>query len=305
MILIPVFIIVIVLVIMVGIMTPSIFAVEDNVTIEGNLNPSNRSEELYVVKVSPSNEHRDFAFSIYDSGEIIFSKTSYIKSGGNRENFSVKFFPPLFQNDKTYTIEVKGSGLVGRQLITIANDPTSYEIKESTIVESETRAAETRAAETRAAETRAAETRAAETRAAETRAAETRAAENKIILYDKCVNKKFNSEESFDNYIECCSLEPTDTSMIDCRQELTFAKQNYLKEIELQDNPMAQVLQETNEVIDSGNNKMTKILQDETSQSFVDIVPHLLIVMAGLGIITYIKKRSKKVIDNTLNYVSD
>ena len=59
------------------------FAVNDNVTIEGNLNPTNRSEEWYVVKVSPSNEHRDIVFSIYDSGEIIFSKTSYIKAGGS------------------------------------------------------------------------------------------------------------------------------------------------------------------------------------------------------------------------------
>ena len=68
------------------------YAVNDNVTIEGNLNPANRSEELYVVYVSPSNEHRDIVFSIYTSGEVIFSKTSYIKAGSNYENFYVFFF---------------------------------------------------------------------------------------------------------------------------------------------------------------------------------------------------------------------
>ena len=63
------------------------FAVQDNVTIDGNLNPINRSEELYVVYVDPSSEMREVIFSIYDSGEIIFSKTSYIKAGGYYENF--------------------------------------------------------------------------------------------------------------------------------------------------------------------------------------------------------------------------
>ncbi|MBT4325376.1 MAG: hypothetical protein HOD60_00500, partial [Candidatus Nitrosopelagicus sp.] len=92
------------------------FAVQDNVVIEGNLNPTNRSEELYVVKVTPSNEHRDIVFSIYGSGEIIFSKTSYIRAGGYYENFFVKFFPPLFEDNKKYTIEVKGPGLIGREV---------------------------------------------------------------------------------------------------------------------------------------------------------------------------------------------
>ena len=70
------------------------FAVQDNVAIEGNLNPANRSEELYVVTIPVSNEGKDIVFTIYDSGEIIFSKTSYIKAGTSSENFFVKFFPP-------------------------------------------------------------------------------------------------------------------------------------------------------------------------------------------------------------------
>ena len=72
------------------------FAVQDNVTIEGNLNPANRSEELYVVTIPVTNEHKDIVFSIYDSGEIIFSKTSYIRAGACSENFFVNFFRPLF-----------------------------------------------------------------------------------------------------------------------------------------------------------------------------------------------------------------
>jgi hypothetical protein len=60
---------------LIGFVTCS-YAVQDNVTIEGNLDPTNRSEELYVVSVTPSNEHRDITFSIYGSGEVIFSKTS-------------------------------------------------------------------------------------------------------------------------------------------------------------------------------------------------------------------------------------
>ena len=72
--------------------TANSFAVQDNVTIEGNLNPVNRSEELYVVTIPVSNEHKDIIFSIYDSGEIIFSKTSFIKAGTSSENFFVKFF---------------------------------------------------------------------------------------------------------------------------------------------------------------------------------------------------------------------
>ena len=83
------------------------FAVQDNVTIEGNLNPTNRSEELYVVKVTPSNEHRDIVFSIYDSGEIIVSKTSYIKAGGYYENFFIKFFPPLLKIIKNIQLKLK------------------------------------------------------------------------------------------------------------------------------------------------------------------------------------------------------
>jgi hypothetical protein len=216
-----VFIIAIVAVAMIGIMVPNVFAVEENVTIEGNLNPFNRSEEVYVVKVNPSNEHRDITFSIYGSDGVIFSKTSFIKSSGSYENFFVKFFPPLFEDNMKYTIEVIGDGLVGRQIITIGQEFASYQSEplpndkfqseESAAAEqaaaeqaaaeqaaaeqaaaeqaaAEQAAAEqaaARAAEARAAEARAAEARAAEARAAEARAAEARAAEdavNSILL---------------------------------------------------------------------------------------------------------------------------
>ena len=125
----PVFIIAIV-VVMIGVMVPSSFAISDNVVIEGNFNPINRSEELFVVKVDPSNEQRKITFSIYDSETIIFSRTSEINSGGTFQNFYVKFFPPLFQDNGRYTIEVTGPQLIGRELIMIAgeasisNEPT-------------------------------------------------------------------------------------------------------------------------------------------------------------------------------------
>jgi hypothetical protein len=102
------------------------FAVQDNVTIEGNLNPINRSEELYVVYVDPSSEMREVIFSIYDSGEIIFSKTSHLNSGGTFQNFYIKFFPPLFKDNQIYAIEVKGPGLIGREVITIKEEFRSY-----------------------------------------------------------------------------------------------------------------------------------------------------------------------------------
>ena len=121
----PVFIIAIVAVAMIGVMVPSSFAISDNVVIEGNFNPINRSEELFVVKVDPSNEQRKITFSIYDSETIIFSRTSHIDSGGTLQNFYVKFFPPLFQDNATYTIEVTGPGLIGKELITIAGEVSS------------------------------------------------------------------------------------------------------------------------------------------------------------------------------------
>ena len=102
------------------------FAVQDNVIIEGNLNPANRSEELYIVTIPVTNEHKDIVFSIYDSGDVIFSQTSYIKAETSSENFFVKFFPPLFEDNKTYAIEVKGPGLIGRELITIKEEFRSY-----------------------------------------------------------------------------------------------------------------------------------------------------------------------------------
>jgi len=179
-----VFIIVIVVVAMIGVMIPSVFAVQDNATIEGNLNPFNRSEEVYVVNVDPSSEMRKITFSIYDSEGVIFSEISHLNSGGTFQNFYVKFFPPLFQDNTKYTIEVLGPNIVGRQTITIEKQFTSYQseslpkvIREES--ESEAKAAEKKAAEKKAAEKKAAEKKAAEKKAAEKKAAEKKAAEQR------------------------------------------------------------------------------------------------------------------------------
>jgi len=193
-----VFIIVIVVVAMIGVMIPSVFAANDNVTIEGNLNPFNRSEEVYVVKFDAVSKMTEVTFSIYSiddyAQDTIFSSSSFVNSGGTFQNFHVKFFPPLFKDDMTYVIHVTGDGLLGRQLLTINSEFTSYnsEVEDDQSIheqeyaklieeqEAEQRAAEQRAAEQRAAEQRAAEQRAAEQRAAEARAqAAIRAAEAK------------------------------------------------------------------------------------------------------------------------------
>ena len=180
---------------MIGVMIPSVFAANDNVTIEGNLNPFNRSEEMYVAKFDAVSKMTEVTFSIYSTDEYaqdtIFSSSSFVNSGGTFQNFYVKFFPPLFKDDMTYAIQVTGDGLLGRQLLTINSEFTSYnsEVEDDQSIheqeyakliqekEEKEKAAEARAAEQRAAEQRAAEQRAAEQRAAEQRAAEQRAAE--------------------------------------------------------------------------------------------------------------------------------
>ena len=183
-----VLIIAIMAVVMIVVMIPGVFAVQDNVTIEGNLDPVNRTEEKYVVHMPSSNEHRDIVFSIYDSGNVIFSQETYVRPGSERANFTVKFFPPLFQDNTIYTIDVKGPGLIGRELITINEGFTSYQSQQLPNVQpdatpeaktSDDREAEKKAAEQRAAEQRAAEQRAAEQRAeAAIRAAEAKAAQD-------------------------------------------------------------------------------------------------------------------------------
>ena len=174
-----------------GVIIPGVFAANDNVTIEGNLNPLNRSEELYVVKFDAVSKNTELTFSIYDSEGVIFSSSSIVNSGGTFQNYYVKFFPPLFEDNIQYTIEVTGDGLIGRELLTINPEFTSYnsEVEDDQSIhekeyvkliqekEEKEKAAEQRAAEQRAAEKKAAEQRAAEKKAAEQRAAEQRAAE--------------------------------------------------------------------------------------------------------------------------------
>ena len=115
---------------MIGVMIPSVFAVQDNATIEGNLNPFNRSEEVYVVKFDAVSKMTEVTFSIYSiddyAQDTIFSSSSFVNSGGTFQNFHVKFFPPLFKDDMTYAIHVTGDGLLGRQLLTINSEFTSY-----------------------------------------------------------------------------------------------------------------------------------------------------------------------------------
>ena len=173
-----------------GVIIPGVFAANDNVTIEGNLNPLNRSEELYVVKFDAVSKMTEVTFSIYSiddyAQDTIFSSSSFVNSGGTFQNFYVKFFPPLFKDDMTYAIHVTGDGLLGRQLLTINSEFTSYnsEVEDDQSIHEQEYAKliEEQEAEQRAAEQRAAEQRAAEQRAAEQRAAEAKAEQDRSNL---------------------------------------------------------------------------------------------------------------------------
>ena len=74
-----------------GVIIPGVFAANDNVTIEGNLNPFNRSEELYVVKFDAVSKNTEVTFSIYSIDEYaqdaIFSSSSFVNSGGTFQNY--------------------------------------------------------------------------------------------------------------------------------------------------------------------------------------------------------------------------
>lgn len=117
--------------------------------------------------------------------------------------------------------------------------------------------------------------------------------ENKIHLINKCENKNYDSVDAFDFYSECCNLGKDGESITTCRQELVFAKQAYLKELEPEIDPLTQVLQDTNEFLISESNKSMKILRDETSQSTMDVVPYLLIGGLCIGFMIFLKKRNK------------
>jgi len=56
-----------------GVIIPGVFAANDNVTIEGNLNPLNRSEELYVVKFDAVSKMTEVTFSIYSIDDYCIS----------------------------------------------------------------------------------------------------------------------------------------------------------------------------------------------------------------------------------------
>ena len=115
------------------------FAVTDNISIEGNLNPTMYDTELYKVIASPTNDFREIELSIYGPTGKIASQKATINSGGTWTQFFVKIFPPLYNVDTTYTLEITGSGLIGRKTIKIQDESGSINaIKEKTqIIEPE------------------------------------------------------------------------------------------------------------------------------------------------------------------------
>ncbi len=109
------------------------FAVSENITIEGNLKPAMYDTELYKIITTPTEKFRDIELSIYGPTGKITSQKATINSGGTWTQFFIKFFPPLYKVDTSYTLEVTGSNLVGRKTIKIQDEIGSINtIKEST-----------------------------------------------------------------------------------------------------------------------------------------------------------------------------
>ena len=102
-----------------------VFAVEDNIKIDGNLSPPTYSQQLYIVKVSPTPDQREVKLSIYGPSGKLSDQSAFILENSDHVNFFVKFFPPLFQVGEKYTIEVTGSGLIGRATLTMMDQEGS------------------------------------------------------------------------------------------------------------------------------------------------------------------------------------
>ncbi len=98
------------------------FAVSENITIEGNSNPAMYETEFYKIITTPTGEFRDIELSIYGPTGEISSQKAIINSESTWTQFSVKFFPPLYKVDTSYTLEVTGSDLVGRKTIKIQSE---------------------------------------------------------------------------------------------------------------------------------------------------------------------------------------
>ena len=118
------------------------YAVQDNAVIEGNMEPLQYSEQLYVVRVIPTEESRDIQFNVYGNIGKISSQEQNIPRGINYVNFYVKFFPPLYKIDEKYTLEVIGDGLIARSTFKILQDPSiiDYEkMRQEQIIEEKLR----------------------------------------------------------------------------------------------------------------------------------------------------------------------
>ena len=102
--------------------SPDAYALIDNISIEGNVNPLIYTDELYVIHVQPSTNNRDITLFMWSVDGKIASYQQGIPSNADHVNFFIKFFPPLYKVGEKYTIEVSGSGLIGRKTITINED---------------------------------------------------------------------------------------------------------------------------------------------------------------------------------------
>ena len=90
------------------------FAVDDNVSIEGNKTTGLYSTELYKIIAEPSDNPRTVELTVYGPIGKIASQKATFDRGGTFVQFFVKFNPPLYKVDEKYTIEIFGDGLIGR-----------------------------------------------------------------------------------------------------------------------------------------------------------------------------------------------
>ena len=106
-------------------MTTDIFAVEDNLVIEGNPSPGLYANELYKIIATPSEEYREIELSVYNSNGKIASQKAGIEAESDFAQFYVKFTPPLYEAGQQYTLEVLGDGLIGRMVFNLQDEAGS------------------------------------------------------------------------------------------------------------------------------------------------------------------------------------
>jgi len=112
---------VIVFLLTITLLSTDAYAVTDNAVINGPTNVDLRTEQLYIIQVTPSSENRDVKVKVfgpnkYAGGEItiLAEHDLTIYANSDHVNFFHTFAPPLYLPERTYVFEMTGSGLIAR-----------------------------------------------------------------------------------------------------------------------------------------------------------------------------------------------